>query len=248
MRRIVLSMPDPAPAGGPGPHAAGTVVRLPRREARHAREVLRLQEGQVILLADGRGRLWEGKVGQLTATAVTAILTGRAEEAPPPLPVTLAVAMTKKGFDDLIRQAVELGVTRLIPLRTSRTVKGLAPKPERWGRIAAEAAKQSGRAYTLEVSGPVALPAYGTGSRTGGVFVADPGARESLLAAVREAAPPYEIAIGPEGGLAPEETDALARSGFRPVSLSNGTLRTETAAVAAAAVLGEAARRAAENA
>jgi 16S rRNA (uracil1498-N3)-methyltransferase len=174
---------------------------------------------------------------------VVVTVTGRYEEAAPPAPVTLAVGLTKKGFDDLIRQAVELGVERVVPLLTARTVKGLGSKHDRWRRIACEAAKPSGRAHAIHISEVTLLREYAAGTRSGAGFVGELEAPASLLEASVACRPPYSVVIGPEGGLTPEEGGWLREAGFRAVTLGPGVLRTETAAVAAGAILCAAARQ-----
>ncbi len=241
MRRITVTIQGLAPSRLPGedPGGGGPPAEIPLsdREAHHVRDVLRLKRGQRLQVTDGTGRFWEGVLTAVTRTAVVVALAGRHEEAPPPVPVTLAVALTKKGLDDLVRKAVELGVARLVPIRTAYTVKGLVPRPERWQRIAIEAAKQSGRAHAIRISEIMLLEAYAATARTGASFVGEHEARLTLLQAATAARPPYTMVIGPEGGFSPEERNVLREAEFSAVTLGPDVMRTETAAIAAGAVL-----------
>jgi len=207
------------------------------------RDVLRLGVGEVVEVTDGGGSFREAVITAVEAKTVTVTLTGRLRIPPSPAPVTLAVALTKKGLDDVVRKAVEIGVERVIPLRTERTLSNLKAKRERWERIAAEAAKQAGRGYRLGIEEVLEFPLYLRAPASGVVrFVADPDASVPLFSEARNLSPPFEIAVGPEGGFSREELGRLGEAGFRPVSLGDGILRTETAAVAAAVILAEAAR------
>ena len=243
MRRVTVTIPSFAGAElGEGVEDPASRVVLPAGEAHHVRDVLRLKQGDPLWIADGRGRLWYGIVASVSATSVSVALSGRSEDAAPPAPVTIAVALIKKGFDEIVRKAVEVGISELVPLVTVRTVKGLTGKDERWCRIAEQAQKQAGRAHALRIRSVVPLADYVAGKQRAGLFIADVEAVEPLSVAARGAVPPFEIAIGPEGGLTADERRFMIAAGFKPVSLGDAVLRTETAAIAAGVLLGEVVR------
>ncbi len=234
MRRVRVHIPEAAP---------GPRIALPAGEAHHVRDVLRLGEGCGLEIIDGGGRRREGVIVAASGDRVEVELAAGAEDAPAPAPVTVAAALVKKGLDDAVRRLVEIGAARFVPLVTARTVKGLAPKAERWARIAAEAQKQCGRSRQLEITPCRRLAELLSAPPPGVRFVADGAARSLLAASAGGEAPPYEILIGPEGGFTEEERGAMLAAGCRPASLGAYTLRTETAVVVAAAVLVQAAGR-----
>ena len=152
-----------------------------------------------------------------------------------------------RKLDQIVRQTVEAGVTRIVPVTSRRAVKRLEAgeqlegKLARWRRIAEEAVQQSGRA-TVPAVEPVRdlpeLPPVGAGeSEVGLLFyekaLADQGIGSYLSAGPRRVA----IVIGPEGGLSDDEVDILDRRGFNSVSLGPNVLRTETAAIYAIAAV-----------
>jgi 16S rRNA (uracil1498-N3)-methyltransferase len=152
-----------------------------------------------------------------------------------------------RTLDQIVRQTVEAGVSRIVPVASRRTVKrldggeGSQRKLERWRRIAEEAVQQSGRS-TVPAVDPVRdlpeLPLVGAEDGEVGLLfhekaLADHGIGSYLSAGPRR----VTIVIGPEGGLSDEEVNILVRRGFNPVSLGPNVLRTETAAIYAIAAV-----------
>ncbi len=136
----------------------------------------------------------------------------------------------------------ELGVSRFVPWEAARSVVRLEParaaeRSRRWGRIAAEAARQCGRSDVPEVAvpGPLAAALAAPAGFVGLAFHAGAGA--PLASLVRPGAPGYLALLGPEGGLTDSEMEACLRAGLAAASLGPRVLRAETAAVAAAALL-----------
>lgn len=180
----------------------------------------------------------EAEVVTRTSIRVSALGEGRVV-AIAPLVVVYALAKGDK-IDATIRDATELGATRIVLAETARAVvkatERIEKKRARWTKIAEEAARQCGRADPPEVLGPLpweeALAAAGT--VTG--YCLDPHATEPLgLSLPSAVGAPLAFAIGPEGGLTAEEIEVAAAAGFRPVTLGPFVLRTETVT---AAVLG----------
>ena len=172
-------------------------------------------------------------------------------EADPALPVTLVMAVYK--FDHMewaIEKATELGVAAIAPVIARRTEKHLAQaaakRAERWRRIVHEAAQQSRRCDV-----PLDLRSRAAGQRVCArpptatrIVLAEQERTTTLRNALEEAieaagteTPALEIAIGPEGGWAPEEEALFDANGWRAVSLGPRILRAETAAIAALAVV-----------
>jgi 16S rRNA (uracil1498-N3)-methyltransferase len=238
----------------------GASVLLSAEESRHLRDVLRLRAGDEAYVFDGEGREFACVVGGAGGRgAATLEVRGRAEPPRPesPLELTLAVALLKgEKFDLVVQKATELGAARVVPLETRRADMRLrdaadaARRVERWRRLALEASKQSGRARVPLVAGPSALgPFLAAAARAGELrllFAERGGAGlDSLPVEARPASPSVEnksraavtALVGPEGGWDDGEI-ALARShGWTIITLGGRTLRAETAAITAAALL-----------
>jgi 16S rRNA (uracil1498-N3)-methyltransferase len=195
------------------------------------------------------GHVFHAEVAAVSADEVRFNLIAEVQ-ADPALPVTLTLSMYK--FDRMewaLEKATELGVFAVAPVIARRTEKHLAQaaekRIERWRRIAHEAAQQSRRAdvpLILDVSTLAArVRAASVSTR---IVLAEQERTTTLRNAIQEAAdaagkdmPSLEIAIGPEGGWAPEEEALFDANGWRAVSLGPRILRAETAAIAALAVV-----------
>ncbi|MCC8190002.1 MAG: 16S rRNA (uracil(1498)-N(3))-methyltransferase [Planctomycetes bacterium] len=223
------------PLTGPGEYVLG------RLEAHHARQVLRLGRGDAVVVFDGRGGAAEAEItgggrGELVVT-VTEVRTGER----PPLRLTVATAIPKgKRWQMLVEKCTELGVDRIQPLLTERSVARGEGDGEKWRRWVVEAAKQCRRLWLPEVASPISLADFLHRSREDGarLVVADPGGEAP--AAVLPSPPPalaFAIVIGPEGGLTDAEVAACRAAGARLVRLGPFVLRVETAAAAACALI-----------
>jgi 16S rRNA (uracil1498-N3)-methyltransferase len=171
-------------------------------------------------------------------------------EADPALPVTLVMAIYK--FDHMewaLEKATELGVAAVAPVFARRSEKHLAlaaeKRAERWRRIVHEAAQQSRRSDVPLIHEPITLAARVRASSAATRIVLAEQERTTTLrnlieeaqAAAQDEMPTLEIAIGPEGGWAPEEEALFDANGWRAASLGPRILRAETAAIAALAVV-----------
>ncbi len=226
-----------------------------RETLHHLRRVLRVKAGDRLECVDGRGRIYQGAIAQCSPQQIVIDVTRQAEEPPPPLRMTLAQALIKPDhFEWAIQKATELGVTRIVPLVTSRTTVRIektgtryrnsvavpGTKIARWRRIAAAATAQCGRARIPDVERPQpfaqALERLSDGERLlltageGGTPIAD---------AIRRLTRDAEVAvfIGPEGDFSPEEVALARRRGLEPVRLGRTILRAETAAVVTLSIL-----------
>lgn len=215
-------------------------VVLGEEETRHLRDVLRLRQGAEVYVIDGEGREFRCRIETIgkKATDLT-IIEAAAPTAPEsPLDLTLAAAILKGDkFDLVIQKAVELGITRLIPLETERgdvKLKDARKKLERWERIILEASKQSGRARLMEIAAPSAL-ADVVADGKGMVIVfaeASGGPFPKSLSADK-----ITVVIGPAGGWASDELELARSAGATIVTLGGRILRAETAAITAAALV-----------
>lgn len=248
-------MPDPTtdpgdPTGPTGvPRAAGphvlvasvadevTAVVVAGDDARHLAVVLRARSGDPVSVADGSGTLWQGRVTAASPQRVDIDLVEH-WDVPVPTPRLTVVHGLAKGrkLDDVVRMLSELGVDRLIPVRTSRSeVRPTGPAADkvrqRWQAVAHAAAKQSRRVRPLVVEPITDWP----GTRAPGVAVWEQ-ATEPLGTVLDALDAPDEVvlAVGAEGGLTPGEVRA---SGWASAALGTSILRTETAAVVSASIV-----------
>jgi 16S rRNA (uracil1498-N3)-methyltransferase len=223
-------------------------VILTGDEARHLRDVLRLKPGDEVYVFDGEGREVQCAIQTATRDTSQLEIIRDVEPARPesPLQLVLAVALLKSDkFDLVIQKTTELGVSQIVPLITKRADIRLRDESDsvkrisRWQRIAMEAAKQSGRAVVPDVRQPAAFASFATGNAgTNSVLFSERDGRS--LATVKDeldADSPMFAVIGPEGGWEDEELSLALEHGWKIVTLGGRTLRAETAAVTATALL-----------
>ncbi len=207
--------------------------------------VLRLQEGEMVTLFDGRG-------GEFTATIAAVgkreVLVNLGEHLPlereSALNITLVQALaTGDKMDWIIQKATELGVKEIEPIQTLRaTVRLSADRADKrtvhWQGVATAACEQCGRNRVPAVRPLLDFPAWLARKEHANRFILHPEAERDLLAAVKPVASEgLALLIGPEGGFAPEELAAALRAGVRPVHFGPRVLRTETAGMAALVAL-----------
>jgi 16S rRNA (uracil1498-N3)-methyltransferase len=229
----------------PRPLSEGQLVELPPRAAHHALRVLRLAQGDALVLFSGEGGEHAAEIVSAGRGAVTvrvgAFTPG---DRASPLALTLAQALlSAEKMDWVMQKAVELGAARIQPLATERAVARLAgeraeKRLAHWRGVAEAACEQCGRNRVPEVAPVAALPGW-LGARAGagdGCFVLAPAAGAGLRELARPRGP-LTLLVGPEGGLAPGELAAAEAAGFRRLTLGPRVLRTETAGMAALAAL-----------
>jgi 16S rRNA (uracil1498-N3)-methyltransferase len=226
-------------------------VRLSAEEAKHARNVLRLQRGDEVWVFDGEGREYRCVISQIDRESAELDLIEQVEPASPesPLHLTLAVALLKgEKFDLLVQKTTELGASRIIPVVTARADVRIRDADDwrrrvtRWERIALEAAKQSGRARLMEVSEPVAFDSLIMDRAHDGdlslMFAEHAGTSLDELLTSLHSRPAKLIAlVGSEGGWTDEEIGDALDAGWKIVTLGGRILRAETAAIVVAALL-----------
>ena len=224
-------------------------VALSSEESAHALRVLRLREGAEVRVFDGRGQEYRGVVDELGRAGVAVRIAEQVENrAEPSISVTLAQAVLKGDhMDAVVRDAVMLGVTALVPVVTEHTETDLrrlakGARIERWERVAVASAKQCGRAVVPSIAAPVALRDYlDRAADDARVILAEPEAGCGAAGPERLASlpPPRSLALlaGPEGGWSAIELAAARAAGFLPLTLGRRTLRADAAALAALPVL-----------
>lgn len=222
--------------------AAGDRIVLGHEETRHLRDVLRLGVGDVVNIFDGKGGEFECVIEEAGRQAATVAVRGRVEPVSPESPISITIAaaiLPGEKFEFTVQKAVELGVTRLIPLFTMRCeVKpGRSGRVERWRKIAVEAAKQSGRATLMEIAEPIAFGELLCGTAHAGetkIMLSErDGGAFDLIPAVGS----YLLIFGPKGGWDDSELAAARDSGVIAVTLGGRIMRAETAAIAITALV-----------
>lgn len=210
-------------------------VTLRDEEAHHLGRVRRARPGHRVEVFNGRGRAFLASVTELDRDRVVLRIEGPARaDRTAPRPVTLAVCFPRgERLDWLVEKAVEIGVERLIPLRTARTVVDPRPtKLDRLRRLIIEASKQCGRNRLMVIEPPTTWAALVAEDRIDDRLFAHPGAPP--VAGLPSPATPALLAIGPEGGLTDDEVAGALARGWQPFGLGATILRVETAALAAA--------------
>ncbi len=221
----------------------GAELELPAEAAAHLTKVLRARSGDELILFTGDGREFLAAVERVRGPRVAvAIREVRTVDRESPLAITLLQCVPRGDrMDFIVQKATELGVTRIVPLLSRRSVVRLdaaqaRSKAAHWHAVAVSACEQCGRNR---------LPSVAT-ARPLIDYLAEPpdGAPRLLLdpdvevrGALELPGGAVEIAVGPEGGFADEELEAFRLSGFTAVRLGPRVLRTETAAIAAIAWL-----------
>ena len=234
---------------GPEPAAEGDVPRLEAKDLEHALRVRRAAAGDLLTALDGRGGRWPLRVVRAERRELVLELAGEPSRDPAPgdrdadLPVIqMAVAIPRSGrLEPMLDRLTQIGVARIDPLRCAWTGPGERwPRSERLQRVLREAAKQCDRSWLPILSGPTPVEEWQPATQAS-IAVLHPSAPDHLLdwadAQARGAGGPLSLVVGPEGGFAGHELEALEARGAAPVRLGPHILRIEAAAEAAASVL-----------
>jgi len=204
--------------------------------------VLRVTAGQPVVLFNGDGHDYAAEVQRVDrAGAVLEVKSCAAGLAEPPIEIIVVQALSRGERMDLtLQKCTELGAAAFQPVAGERSgvrLKGdkLARRLEHWQKIVISACEQCGRSRVPPVSAPLGLEEWLDKPTAGSRLVLAPDAAAPLAAAQLRSV--VELAVGPEGGFSSRETALLARHDVQAVSLGPRTLRTETAAPAAVAIL-----------
>lgn len=232
----------------PGELRIGEEIVLGEVIANHWTRVLRLKRGDAVQLFNGDGGEYRALLESVERKRTTARIERELTPLPEsPLALTLAQGICRGEKMDLVLQkATELGVCAVQPLISERTEVRLDAEREarrmtHWQQVIASACEQSGRAVLPTLATPLALPAWlgqmGAGDGSSGALrlMLDPEGEHGL----RDLPAPGAavLAVGPEGGFSDNERELLQRMGFKTLRLGPRVLRTETAGLAAIAVL-----------
>jgi 16S rRNA (uracil1498-N3)-methyltransferase len=220
------------------PHFSPENAMLNSEESRHASRVLRLREGEKILIGDGNGLQFVASINQIKKDEVGVKILEKREipKAQPTLVVAISPTKNSNRFEWFLEKATELGVDEIIPLISSRTERPRI-KTDRAEKIVLNATKQSQRAFLpkihlvadfsdlLEAKYENRLIAHCVDDLNRSPLDEENSGLETL------------ILIGPEGDFTKEEIENAEEKGFKSVILSRNRLRTETAGILAVAML-----------
>lgn len=226
--------------------AVGENVELDKNESHHLVGVLRAKMGDKVTLFDGKGNICEGILNICSKKVFFKILS-ESTLTKPKCTITLAQAMPKgKGMEEILQKATEIGVQKIIPLKTDRTELKLdeereSKRMERWKTTLIEAGKQSGNFFIPEIL-PIMtikglLKEWKPLNNVLKLTASLEERAKSLNVYLKEGLPNSIIwLIGPEGDFTGEEYELAFESGFHPICLGKNVLRVETAATYALSI------------
>lgn len=223
----------------------GEFAELSGEDARHISLSLRMRVGEELTLCDGRGKDYRCRIEGFPEERVRLrILESGPSKSEPQANITLFLALSKGDkMEQVIQKAVELGIGEIVPMLTARCISRPAPeafekKRVRYSRIAAEAAKQSGRGRIPGIGPLITLPQLceqlTSFERTLFFYERSNCPLRSIPLA---GAHTIAMVVGAEGGFEPEEADRLVKAGALAASLGPRILRCETAPIAALAAV-----------
>jgi 16S rRNA (uracil1498-N3)-methyltransferase len=220
------------------PSAANELV-LPEETSKHIVSVLRMQEGDEIQLTNGQGTIVRAKISIAHKKNCTLNAIEIFQSVDSRKPVTLAISLLKNPsrFEWMLEKVTEIGIRSVIPLISQRTERQHF-RADRMKNIMVSAMLQSQQSWLPEIMEPVSFAEVLKMGYFENKYIAHclPEARSTL----REETARYKLSvilIGPEGDFSPSEISAAIDQGYKPVTLGDNRLRTETAGVVAATLL-----------
>ncbi|MBV9762719.1 MAG: 16S rRNA (uracil(1498)-N(3))-methyltransferase [Acidobacteriaceae bacterium] len=219
-------------------------AELTGREAEHLVRVLRAEPGQIHEISDNRD-LYLAEIDVARKSLVSFRVLEKLDTPAPAVQVCLLAALIKfERFEWLIEKATELGVSAIQPIETIRTEKGLAKaahqRRSRWEKIALEASQQSRRAHLPRVELPFRLERCTQIDASVRLMLDESSGAPPILGCLpqeRKASDHVALLLGPEGGWTDQEREWASGEGWTGCSLGPNVLRTETAGLAALAVI-----------
>ena len=208
--------------------------RLQRAQLHQIRSVLRLRDGDEIGVFDGSGAEWVARVTVEGAELVRPLDESRE----PTTRLTLYQALIKPArFEFILQKGTELGIARFVPFVAQRSMAS-GERSSRWRKIAMEAAEQSGRTVVPEVNEPLTFDEALADATSHSVpFMPWENAERPRLSSVHRHCQELGLIVGPEGGFSDTEIEQARARGAVTVTLGRRILRSETAALVAAALL-----------
>jgi len=220
-------------------------VKLSDNAATHATRVMRLNVGDTLTLFNGDGFDYNCELISVKKSEVLAQVNNSTKvKSESNLNITLLQGISSGDRMDIaLQKAVELGVTKIIPIKTERSVVKLSQERaekrlEHWQNVVISACEQSGRAIIPQVEAPITLPLWLASNQANDSMriTLDPTAALRLKE-LKKPDDNFELLVGAEGGLSNEELKLATQHGFIGVQLGKRILRTETAPLAAIAAM-----------
>ncbi len=224
-------------------------INITGEDYNHMKRVLRLKCGENITLSDGMGNEYVAEIKDFGDGFANARIIERYKNlTEPPIEVTLYQGLPKSDkMDFIIQKSVELGISRIVPVFTERTVvrldigKDAAKKCERWNRISQEAAKQCNRGIIPKIEIPISFKeALKQAQDTALSLIPYEKETKNSIKQILKATgniSKVSVFIGPEGGFTEKEIDEAVNCGLYSVTLGPRILRTETAGIAVLSIL-----------
>lgn len=221
-------------------------ITLEGENAKHIGNVLRAKKGDIITVCDGEGRDYECEITEITKKVVIAKITDIfTNDNEPDIKLTLYQALPKADKMELvIQKCIEIGVDRIVPVKTEHTVVKLDGKEDkkiqRWNKIAESAAKQCGRGKIPVVDNVMTFKeAISEATNLDSAIIPYEKEREYSLKTFAKGFKGKSIGIfiGPEGGFSNDEIDFAISKGVKSVTLGKRILRTETAGLVTSVIL-----------
>ena len=205
------------------------------------KSVLRMKPGEELEIVDGKGNIYQTKIELVEKEKTLLKILDHREIPKPSVPVTLIQAIAKgKRFDLVLQKATELGVSKIVPLITKRTISRPdgkeSKKTERWREIVRHAVEQCGQAWMPEVCEPVifeSLNALLPKSEMRVLFYEEEKTKRLRDIWPKNSPKEVQILIGPEGGFETSEIELASSMNFQSVSLGALILRSDTAPLVA---------------
>lgn len=212
-------------------------VVFDKEESRHIVKVLRMNEGDIFKITNGKGSFFSAEI--TNANPKGCLVKILSEEIQPPLPyqLHLAVAPTKLNdrYEWFLEKATEIGITEISPIICDHSERKII-KPERYEKILQSAMKQSLKTYLPILNDAISLKDFINSEKTYDGLKCIAHCEETDKKSFKSVLLPNQkitILIGPEGDFSSEEIEFAKRAGFIPVTLGESRLRTETAAIVA---------------
>lgn len=234
----------------PKENITGERIIIEGEEAHHIIDVMRLGEGDDVVVFDGEGTEYAGKIVQVASNRKSLqVLTIETRDSSSDLSVKITIAQSipkKEKMDYIMQKATELGVHSIIPIITDRTIvrprdKSSSKKVSRWSKITLEAAKQCGRSDVPLIDEIIKFSALKDifDNYELVLFACLSDDTVSLKEAIPKSPPEnILIVIGPEGGFSPKEISSARSKGVKMVSFGKRVLKSDTAGLFALSVLG----------
>jgi 16S rRNA (uracil1498-N3)-methyltransferase len=219
------------------PDISGADYSLNEEESRHCMKVLRLVIGDVVHLIDGRGGLYEAEIVSESKRNVTlSVLHTTTAYQKRNHSLHIAVAPTKNidRLEWFLEKATEIGIDQITPVICDRSERKIV-KIDRLNKVITSAVKQSLQAYHPVLNEAVSFRDFITKHKADYQMIAHciDGEPRNFISQVTEPGKSYLVLIGPEGDFTPDEIELALQNDFKPLTLGNTRLRTETAALAA---------------